>query len=161
MFLEHSHQPFLSFFFFSAISSPEASGLPPLAYLSLSDLIAHLHQFLPFALSSPFTCPTQLKLHLSLLEEQCCITHLTPIRALSSRLLHHQSLESAWQSKDSSLSEDFCLQHFFFLNLFMGGTQRGRDKGRGRSRFPAGSPRWNSIPGPWDADLSQRQTLNH
>ena len=38
---------------------------------------------------------------------------------------------------------------------------RGRDTGRRRSRFPAGSLMWNSIPGPWDHNLSQSQTLNH
>ena len=38
--------------------------------------------------------------------------------------------------------------------------ERGRDTGRGRSRFPAGSPMQDSIPGPWDHNLSQRQMLN-
>ena len=60
-----------------------------------------------------------------------------------------------------------CLQHglllfyFFkilFIYLFMRDTERGRDTGRGRSRLPVGSPRWDSIPGPWDLDLSCRQT---
>ena len=32
---------------------------------------------------------------------------------------------------------------------------------RGRSRTPAGSPMWDSTPGPQDHDLSRRQTLNH
>ena len=35
------------------------------------------------------------------------------------------------------------------------------DAGRGRSRLPAGSRIWDSIPGPQDHYLSQRQTLNH
>ena len=39
--------------------------------------------------------------------------------------------------------------------------ERGRDIGRGRSRLPAETPKQNSIPGPWDHALSQRQTLNH
>ena len=39
--------------------------------------------------------------------------------------------------------------------------ERGRDTGRGRSRFPRGSLLWDSIPGPWDHDLSQRQMFNH
>ena len=30
--------------------------------------------------------------------------------------------------------------------------KRGRDTGKG-SRFPAGSPMWDSIPGPWDDAL--------
>ena len=36
-------------------------------------------------------------------------------------------------------------------------------RGRGRSRLPmeqGGSLTWSSIPGPWDHDLSRRQTLN-
>ena len=39
--------------------------------------------------------------------------------------------------------------------------ERGRDTGRRKSRLPAGSPMWDSIPGPWDHNLSQRQMLNH
>ena len=39
--------------------------------------------------------------------------------------------------------------------------KRGRDIGRGRSRLPTGSLMWDSISGPPDHDLSQRQTLNH
>ena len=37
---------------------------------------------------------------------------------------------------------------------------RGRDTGRGRSRLPWGSLMRDSIPGPQDHDLSQRQMLN-
>ena len=47
------------------------------------------------------------------------------------------------------------------MYLFMRDTERGRDIGRGRSRLPAGSPIWDSIPGPQDHDASPRQTLNH
>ena len=39
-------------------------------------------------------------------------------------------------------------------------TERSRDIDRGRNRLPAGSPMWDSIPGPWDHTLSQRQMLN-
>ena len=39
--------------------------------------------------------------------------------------------------------------------------ERGRDTDRGRSRLPAGSPMWDSIPGPRDHALSQRQMLHH
>ena len=39
-------------------------------------------------------------------------------------------------------------------------TKRARDIGRRRSRLLAGSPMWDSIPGPWDYNLSQRQMLN-
>ena len=41
-----------------------------------------------------------------------------------------------------------------FLIYFMRDTERGRDIGRGRSRLPAISLMWDSIPGPWDHDLS-------
>ena len=39
--------------------------------------------------------------------------------------------------------------------------ERGRNIGRGRSRILVGSPMRDSIPGPQDHALSQRQTLNH
>ena len=35
------------------------------------------------------------------------------------------------------------------------------DIGRRRSRLPTESLMQDSIPGPWDHDLSQRQMLNH
>ena len=57
----------------------------------------------------------------------------------------------------------FCLFIYFlkdFIHLLWE-TQRGRDTGRGRSRLPAGSPMWDSIPGLQDHDLSGRQMLNH
>ena len=38
--------------------------------------------------------------------------------------------------------------------------ERGRDRGRGRSRLHAGSPTWDSIPGPQDHASGQKQTLN-
>ena len=55
------------------------------------------------------------------------------------------------------------LSFFFkeFIYLLTRDTERGRDIGRGRSRCPVGSPMQDSIPGPQDHDLSQRQTLNH
>ena len=34
--------------------------------------------------------------------------------------------------------------------------ERGKDTGRGRSKLPAGSPRWDLIPGPQDHTLSPR-----
>ena len=37
-----------------------------------------------------------------------------------------------------------------FIYLFMRNTERGRVTGRGRSRLHAGSPMWDSIPGPQD-----------
>ena len=39
-------------------------------------------------------------------------------------------------------------------------TQRGRDIGRGRSRLSVEILMRDSIPGPWDHDLSERQMLN-
>ena len=43
-----------------------------------------------------------------------------------------------------------CLDFIFFLrfHLFIHERQRGRDTGWGRSRLHAGSPMWDSIPGP-------------
>ena len=54
----------------------------------------------------------------------------------------------------------FCL-FLDFIYLFMRDTQREAEtQGRGRSRLPVGSPMQDSIAGPWDHDLSQRQMLN-
>ena len=39
--------------------------------------------------------------------------------------------------------------------------EKGRNTGNGRSRFSKRSQMWDSIPGPWDHNLSQRQMLNH
>ena len=39
--------------------------------------------------------------------------------------------------------------------------ERHREIGKGRSRLPVRSLMQDSIPGPWDHDLSQRHTLNH
>ena len=53
---------------------------------------------------------------------------------------------------------------FFFKILFINERhterERGRDTGRGRSRLHAGSPMGDSIPGPQDHALHQRQMLN-
>ena len=51
----------------------------------------------------------------------------------------------------------------FFKVLFIHErhTETGRDIGRGRTRIPVGSPMQGSVPGPWDHNMSQRQTLNH
>ena len=48
-----------------------------------------------------------------------------------------------------------------FIYLFIRDKQRDRDIGRGRSRLSVGTLIQDSIPGPRDHDLSQRQTLNH
>ena len=49
----------------------------------------------------------------------------------------------------------------FYLFIHERHRERGRDSGRGRSRLPVGSPKWDSIPGPQDHNLSQRQMLSH
>ena len=56
-----------------------------------------------------------------------------------------------------------CFVVFFkdFVYLFMRDTGRGRDIGRRRSRLHAGSPMWDSLPGPRKDTPSQRQMLNH
>ena len=48
----------------------------------------------------------------------------------------------------------------FYLFIHERHTERGRDTGRGRSRLHAGSPMQDSIPGPRDHALSQRQMLS-
>ena len=55
----------------------------------------------------------------------------------------------------------FLLKKIFYLFFHKGHRERGRDTGRGKSRLHAGGPMWDSIPGPQDHDLSQRQMLNH
>ena len=49
----------------------------------------------------------------------------------------------------------------FYLFIHYRHTERGRDIGRRRSRLPEETPMWNSIPGLWDHDASQRQMLNY
>ena len=58
-----------------------------------------------------------------------------------------------------NLDEQLIRLGFFFKILFI--HERHRDTGRGRSWLHAGNLMWNSIPGPWDHDLSRRQMLNH
>ena len=55
----------------------------------------------------------------------------------------------------------FFLKKNIYVCIHERHTERGRDTGRGRSRLLVGSTTWDSIPGPWDHDLSRRQTLNH
>jgi len=67
----------------------------------------------------------------------------------------------------STKSECQCI--FYFLLDFICQREREREReqaqargaaGRGRSRLPTeqgASPMWDSIPGPWDRDLSRRQ----
>ena len=51
------------------------------------------------------------------------------------------------------------LKIVFLLRFYL--FVRDRERRRGRSRLPTWSPMWDSIPGPWDHNLSQRQMLNH
>ena len=61
------------------------------------------------------------------------------------------------------LSFHFLKGIFFFFLIFIHErhTERSRDIGRGRSRLPVGRLMWDSLPGSWDHDQSQRQSLNH
>ena len=49
---------------------------------------------------------------------------------------------------------------YLFIHQSHRERERGRETGRGRSRLHAGSPTCDSIPGPQDHTLSQRQMLN-
>ena len=59
----------------------------------------------------------------------------------------------------------FVSKHWIYWRIWVNSpailfhTERGR--GIGRSRLPMGNPMWDSIPGPQDHNLSQRQTLNY
>ena len=64
----------------------------------------------------------------------------------------------SWDNK-TKRSNNFWEEDFIYS--FMRDTERGGDRGRGRSRLPAGNVMWNLIPGPQDHALSQRQLLNH
>ena len=61
------------------------------------------------------------------------------------------------------LRRQFCFCYFSFfkrLYLFIRDMEREAETGRVKGRLPAGSLMWDSLPGPQDHDLSQRQTLN-
>ena len=49
----------------------------------------------------------------------------------------------------------------FFVLLFLRFYISIHERHRGKSRLPLGSPMWDSISGPRDHTLSQRQLLNH
>ena len=59
----------------------------------------------------------------------------------------------------------FCSHPFIWfqnnLKKYLFIHERHRETGRGKSRLPAGSLLWDSIPGPWDHALSQKQMLSH
>ena len=63
---------------------------------------------------------------------------------------------------------EFCMSFIFFKDFIYSfmryietERERGRDTGRGRSRLLAGSPTWDSTPGPQDQALGRRQAPNH
>ena len=70
--------------------------------------------------------------------------------------------------KDNEVSDqktaNFQMVYLFFkiLLIYSWETQRerGKDIGRGRTRFPVGSPIWDLIPGLQDHALSSRRMLN-
>ena len=75
-----------------------------------------------------------------------------------------------WLVRKATMLEAFTLNSFFFKILFIYLTERDhsrREEGK-RSQKEEGkqapcwaeSPMWDSIPGPWDHDLSRRQRLN-
>ena len=69
--------------------------------------------------------------------------------------------QDIWELKFKILEQrQQLLKKIFYLFIHERHRERGRNIGRGRSRLPAGSPMRDSIPGPRDHDLSQRQTLN-
>ena len=99
------------------------------------------------------------------------LTHspLTSVLVSSTSLFHmdgHIKLSSQASPRhcDTAGPFIFLLISFFFLIFYLfiheRYRERGRDTGRGRIRLPEGSPMWDSIPGLWDHDLSQGQTLN-
>ena len=61
-------------------------------------------------------------------------------------------------SRLSSEVHNFCCCCLHFIYLFMRDPQREAET---QAEGEAGSPMWDSIPGPQDHDQSQRQTLNH
>ena len=61
--------------------------------------------------------------------------------------------------KDPALCQKLLL-FYDFIYLLVRDRERGRDIGRERSRIPVRSLTWDSIPGPQDHDLNQKQTFN-
>ena len=75
-----------------------------------------------------------------------------------------QNTEEPWKH-DAELKKLVTKGHMFYESvcsfIYLWHRGRGRDIGEGRSRLPSGSLMNDSISGPQDHDLSQRQTLNH
>ena len=76
---------------------------------------------------------------------------------------HLEVLSQAPHSQDGSLGECFLLIPFQRFYLFMRETEREAETQAEfwRSRLLARELMQNSIPGPWDHALSQRQVLSH
>ena len=65
----------------------------------------------------------------------------------------------------NNICAGFSFFFFFFLGFYLYIHERhregGRDTGRGKSRLPAVRLMQDSISGPWDHALTQKQMLNH
>ena len=77
----------------------------------------------------------------------------------------HSTLQDDFSAPPTNSERLFLYTFFFkdFIYLFMREKERGRDTGRGRSRPPAGSPMWDSIPG-WESQpelKADAQPLSH
>ena len=73
------------------------------------------------------------------------------------------SISFTWRCSKSNLYVISFLKTFFkdFISLFeRQRTWRGEEQREKQTPCWAGSPTQDSIPGPWDHDLSRRQTLN-
>ena len=113
----------------------------------------HPHQYLE-------QCLAHRRYLVNFIELDQVIKYSTPYRTNS----------TYWQTPTSFLCPlillirgENVILHIFLKVLFIYSweAQREADIGRGRSSLPARSLMWDSIPGPRDHDLSQRQTLNH
>ena len=65
------------------------------------------------------------------------------------------------EGEDLSAKKAPLPQTFFKKRFYLFIHARDRDLGRGRSRLPVGSLMQDSVSGPWDHDLNQRQMLKH
>ena len=76
------------------------------------------------------------------------------------------SIQRGWRHYKKLYQETVFLRFFFiylFIYLFIHErhTEEAETQAEGEAGSSAGSLMWDSIPGPWDHDLSRRQMLNH